>query len=195
MRSDTFPPVIFALLISNALAYVATHLLRMPVDGLALWPLGVNFAPWQPVTYAFLHANEIHLFFNMFALWMFGRQIEYVWGSQRFLIFYFVTVVGAAIAQLIVAAVQGGIYPTVGASGGVFGVLLAFGMLFPNQRVMLIFPPVILPAKYFVLIYGALELYFGVSGTSPGVAHFAHLGGMVFGWLLIVYWRRGRLPR
>ena len=195
MRSDTFPPVIFALLISNALAYVATHLLQLPVNDLALWPLGVNFAVWQPVTYAFLHANEIHLFFNMFALWMFGRQIEYVWGSQRFLVFYGVTVVGAAIVQLIVAAVQGGIYPTVGASGGVFGVLLAFGMLFPNQRVMLIFPPVILPAKYFVLIYGALELYFGVSGTAPGVAHFAHLGGMVFGLLLILYWRRRRFPR
>jgi membrane associated rhomboid family serine protease len=119
--------------------------------------------------------------------------MENVWGSRPFTFYYFVCVIGAALVQLYVAtegAREGGIYPTVGASGGVFGLLLGFGLTFPNERLLLIFPPVALPAKWFVLIYGAIELWAGVTGTLAGVAHFAHLGGMLFGFLLLMYWRR-----
>ncbi len=135
----------------------------------------------------------MHLLLNMYALWLFGSRMESVWGSQAFAVYYFFCVIGAGLVQLIVATVGasagGTIYPTIGASGGVFGVLLAFGMTFPNERLMLIFPPVILQAKWFVLIYGAIELFAGVTGTEAGVAHFAHLGGMLFGFMLLQYWQ------
>jgi membrane associated rhomboid family serine protease len=143
---------------------------------------------WQILTYGFLHGNVMHIAFNMFALWMFGRELEWLMGSQRFLIYFLVCVVGAALVQLLVASFQGGLYPTVGASGGVFGILLAYGLTFPNRIVMLLFPPIPMKAKYFVLFYGLLELYLGVSGNAPGVANFAHLGGMLFGFLLLQYW-------
>jgi membrane associated rhomboid family serine protease len=128
----------------------------------------------------------------MFGLWMFGRDLERLMGAQRFLTYYLTCVVGAGTVQLIVAAMQGGTYPTVGASGGVFGILLAYAMAFPNRTVMLLFPPIPMKAKYFVLGYGILELYLGVSGRSPGVANFAHLGGMLFGFILLQYWRGNR---
>ena len=173
------------------------------IDALALWPLGLSttspygaesqFAPWQLVTYAFLHGGVMHLLLNMYALWLFGSRMEAVWGAKTFALYYFVCVVGAGLVQLIVAtqvAAEGGIYPTVGASGGVFGLLLAFGMTFPDERLMLVFPPVVLQAKWFVVIYGAIELWAGVTGTEAGVAHFAHLGGMLFGFLLLHSWRR-----
>jgi membrane associated rhomboid family serine protease len=152
--------------------------------------------PWQLVTYGFLHdLNSLqHILFNMFGLWMFGRDLERLMGAQRFLTYYLTCVVGAGIVQLIVAAMQGSTHPTIGASGGVFGILLAYAMAFPNRTVMLLFPPIPMKAKYFVLGYGILELYLGVSGRSPGVANFAHLGGMLFGFMLLQYWRgkRGR---
>ena len=164
----------------------------------ALWPAGIPdspFAPWQIVTYGFLHGNLQHIFFNMFGLWMFGREIERLMGPKRFLTYYLTCVVGAGIVQLIVAGTQANIYPTIGASGGVFGILLAYGMAFPNRMVMLLFPPIPMRAKYFVLIYGLIELLLGVTGAASGVAHFAHLGGMLFGFLLLRYWssrsRRG----
>lgn len=113
-------------------------------------------------------------------------------GGRRFVAYYLTCVVGAAIVQLIVASLQGGVYPTVGASGGIFGILLAYAMFFPNRTVMLLFPPIPMRAKYFVLFYGLLELYLGVSGRAPGVANFAHLGGMLFGFGLLQYWRRQR---
>jgi membrane associated rhomboid family serine protease len=119
--------------------------------------------------------------------------MEYVWGSRAFSIYYFFCVAGAGLVQLLVAEFginSGNIYPTIGASGGVFGLLLAFGLSFPNERLMLIFPPVILKAKWFLLFYGLIELYAGVTGTEAGVAHFAHLGGMLFGFILLWYWRR-----
>ena len=128
----------------------------------------------------------------MFGLWMFGRDLERMMGAKRFLIYYLTCIVGAGIVQLTVAATQGGVYPTVGASGGVFGLLLAFAMAFPNRMIVLLIPPIPMKAKYFVAIYGGLELYLGLSGRSPGVANFAHLGGMFFGFLLIQYWRNGR---
>lgn len=199
---SVFPPVIKNLLILNGLLFLAQI-----VNGefmyrfLALWPLGTPFAnvpdfwPWQLVTYSFLHGGFGHIFFNMFALWMFGVQIENTWGSRRFAVFYFVCVIGAGLVQLVVAtmaAANGQPYPTVGASGGVFGILLAFGMMFPNQPIYLYFL-VPIKAKWFVIGYGVLELWAGITGTQSGVAHFAHLGGMVFGFLLIQYWR-GKLP-
>lgn len=199
---SVFPPVIKNLLIINGLVFFMQMVPTTEVVLLrlfALWPLGIpnvsgypSFWPWQLVTYGFLHGGLGHIFFNMFALWMFGMQIENAWGSRRFAIFYFICVVGAGLVQLVVATASGGIYPTVGASGGVFGILLAFGMMFPNQPIYLyfMFP---IKAKWFVIGYGLIELWAGVSGTQQGVAHFAHLGGMLFGFLLIQYWR-GKLP-
>ncbi|WP_456427558.1 rhomboid family intramembrane serine protease [Rhodocaloribacter sp.] len=206
-RFSVFPPVIKNLLILNGLFFMASLVpttRELLIDWLALWPLGTpdvvrtafgiakvpDFWPWQLITYSFLHGGFGHLFFNMFALWMFGVQIENTWGSRRFAIFYFVCVIGAAISQLIVS--WGVPVPTLGASGGVFGILLAFGMMFPNQPIYLyfLFP---IKAKWFVIGYGLIELWAGVSGAQPGVANFAHLGGMLFGFLLIQYWR-GKLP-
>ena len=192
------PPVTTALIVANVAIYLLQSLLPGLVVPFALWPLGasqmdprVGFAPWQLVTYAFLHGGLWHVAFNMFALYMFGGPIERVFGTRRFLLYYFVCVVSAALTQLAVAAVLGGLYPTIGASGGVFGLLLAYGLYFPNNRVMLIFPPIPMPARVFVVLYAALELFLGVTGTQAGVAHFAHLGGMIGGWLMLRYWRGG----
>ena len=192
-----FPPVIKNLLIINGLVFLAQFTLQNTNEQLliwfALWPLGVNFMPWQLVSYSFLHGGLGHLFFNMFALWMFGLEIERTWGSRRFVIYYGACVIGAGLVQLFVALSTGGGYPTIGASGGVFGILLAFGMMFPNRVIMLLFPPIPMKAKYFVIGYGVLELYFVFTNAQPGVANMAHLGGMAFGYLLIMYWR-GKLP-
>ncbi|HEX7061419.1 MAG TPA: rhomboid family intramembrane serine protease [Woeseiaceae bacterium] len=189
--NSAIPTVIFWLLIANGLVFALQQFSQLGM--FALWPLGSGlFMPWQVLTYGFLHGGVWHIFFNMFALWMFGRDLERIMGAKRFLIYYLTCVVGAAVVQLVVAMLQGGIYPTIGASGGVFGILLAYGMAFPNNTVMLLFPPIPMKAKYFVIVFGALELFLGVAGTAPGVAHFAHLGGMLFGWLLLRYWRRPR---
>jgi len=195
-RQSAIPNVIFALLVANGIVFALQQLNpRFMFINFALWPFGdpqSPFAPWQLFTYGFLHGDMMHIFFNMFGLWMFGRELEQMMGSQRFLIYFLTCVVGAGVIQLIVAGTQGSIYPTVGASGGVFGILLAYGLTFPNRMVVLIFPPIPMKAKYFVLFYGLLELYLGVSGNAPGVANFAHLGGMLFGFLLLRYWARPR---
>ncbi len=212
-----FPPVIKNLLILNGLFFLAQMVAQMThavglaqiLNAMALYAPGggqygysifgpglievPGFLPWQMVTYAFLHGSFGHIFFNMFALWMFGIQIEQDWGTRRFAIFYFTCVIGAAIAQMIVMYGMVNPVPTVGASGGVFGVLLAFGMMYPNQPIYFIFLPIPIKAKYFVIGYGLMELFAGVTGTQAGVAHFAHLGGMAFGFILILYWR-GKLP-
>ena len=152
----------------------------------SLWPLDSGlFYPWQLVTYIFLHANWMHIFFNMFALWLFGQGIENLWGTKRFTIYFFVTGIGAAIIQLLI----GGNAPVIGASGAIFGILLAFGMMFPDQYIILLFPPIPIKAKYFVIIYGGIELVSGVGNFNVGIAHFAHLGGMLFGYIMIRYWR------
>jgi len=185
------------LLIANGLGFLAEIYAFEPVlQYFALWPIGTPenappFQLWQLLTYGFLHGGFGHLFFNMFGLWMFGRILEQVWGQKRFLIYYLVCIVGAGVIQLLTLTIMGQeqIFPTLGASGGVFGILLAFGMLFPNARVMLLIPPIPMKAKWLVVGYGALELFFGVTGTQAGVAHFAHLGGMAFGFALIIYWR------
>ena len=133
------------------------------------------------------------LAFNMFALWMFGRHIERLWGTGPFVIYYFVCVVGAALTHLAFASMTAPGLPVVGASGGVFGLLLAFGMMYPNTIVVLLIPPIPMPAKYFVVFFGAVELWLGLTAPNSSMAHFAHLGGMAFGYALIQFWR-GRLP-
>jgi rhomboid family protein len=184
------PQVTLALIIVNALAYfIETSSGDAFIDRFALWPLGHGFAPWQVVSYAFLHGNPTHLFFNMFGLYMFGSPLERLWGARRQLVYYTVSVLSAGIVQIVSAALTASPYPTVGASGGVFGLLLAFALFFPQTRVMLLFPPIPMPAWLFATLYGALELVLGVTGTQEGVAHFAHLGGMLGGYLLIRQWR------
>ena len=194
--TSTIPNVIFGLLIANGLVFALQQMnAEFMFINFALWPATdprSPFMPWQLLTYGFLHGNTTHIFFNMFGLWMFGRDLEQFMGSRRFLTYFLVCVAGAGIVQLIVAGMQGGLYPTVGASGGVFGILLAYGLTFPNRIVVPLFPPIPMRAITFVFIYGLLELYLGVSGGAPGVANFAHLGGMLFGFVLIRYWRRRR---
>jgi membrane associated rhomboid family serine protease len=159
----------------------------------ALWPLGSGFAPWQLVTYALLHGGALHLAFNMYGLWMFGSALEQVWGARRLLQYYLVSVLVAGLVQLMVASGSPMAYPTVGASGGLFGLLLGYAMLFPQRRLMLLFPPIPMPAWLFAVVFGLLELTLGVTGEASGIAHFAHLGGMLGGWLMLRYWR-GQLP-
>ncbi len=160
-----------------------------------LWPLGgdpssaFSFMPWQLLTYGFLHANFSHIFFNLLALLMFGAPLEYTWGTQRFITYYLVCVVGAGLTYLAWASLMDIQSPVLGASGGVFGLLLAYGMLFPKQRVMLLIPPIPMNARTLVIGYGVIELLSGVLGIGGNIAHFAHLGGMLFGWLMIRYWR------
>lgn len=155
----------------------------------ALWPVQVGFMPWQLITYGFLHANFIHLAFNLYGLWMFGSELEKFLGKSAFFNLYFASVLSAGALQLLVTSLTGSVYPTVGASGGVFGLLLAYGMCFPNRIVMLLIPPVPLPAWLFVMLYAVIELLLGVTGTQSGVAHFAHLGGMIGGYIVIRRWR------
>jgi len=195
-----------ALILANVAAFVGQVLYGDAIiEQLALWPIGrfrvpglhasVGFHPWQLVTSAFLHANVAHLALNMFALQMIGRDVERALGTGRFLRLYGAAVLSAACLQLAVAseASSGVPHPTVGASGGVFGVLLAFAMLYPNRIVVLLFPPIPMPAWLFVTLYGTAELVNGVLGTREGVAHFAHLGGMLGAYVLLRRWRRRAL--
>lgn len=221
------PEIIKNLLIINGLLFLATISLESyGIDLTRLLGLhqfqSEDFMPHQLITHFFMHGNFTHLFFNMFALWMFGKILENVWGAKRFLIYYMITALGAAALHLAVSQYQiyelsnevpnlielakKGLYnpsnenslrltqlvttPTVGASGAVFGILLAFGMLFPNTLLYIYFA-IPIKAKYFVMIYGALELYLGLSNNpADNVAHFAHLGGMLFGFLLLKYWQK-----
>jgi membrane associated rhomboid family serine protease len=190
------PPATTALIVANVAIFLVQTVAPQLIVPFALWPLatssmnvGASFEPWQLVTYAFLHGSLLHLAFNMFALYMFGGALERVFGTRRYLTLYFVSVLSAAVTQLVVAMLAGAIYPTIGASGGVFGLLLAYGMYFPHNRVMLLFPPIPMPARTFVVLYAVLELFLGVTGSQEGVAHFAHLGGMIGAWVLLRYWR------
>ena len=209
------PPVVKNLLIINGIMYLATRVFETRgIDLSALLGLHYFTSPhfefWQPITYMFMHDGFWHLFFNMFALWMFGATLENSWGNKRFLIYYMVCGIGAGLIQMLVISLQ--IHAllqvlspdihqfhalnaamnsvTVGASGSVFGLLLAFGMMYPNSVIYIYF---LLPvkAKWFVVFYGAIELFYGVTGTQDGIAHFAHLGGMLFGFFLILYWNKG----
>ncbi|GET30736.1 rhomboid family intramembrane serine protease [Prolixibacter sp. SD074] len=257
---NAIPPVVKNLIMLNVLMLVATWALKSfgidLTEKLALYyPASPHFQPYQFVTHMFMHGGFMHLFFNMFALYMFGRVLEMVWGPKRFLIFYFVTGLGAAAFYTLVNYIELSslrdsvaafintpspellstfvkehlknaspwVYdlinnwmdapnnpayinqgtelvqrilemkmniPVVGASGAIFGVLLAFGMLFPNTQLMLLFPPIPIKAKYFVIGYGVIELFLGVRNPGSDVAHFAHLGGMIFGFILIKFWNR-----
>jgi len=195
-------PVVKSLLIVIGVTFLLQmYMGNAMIAELALWPLDLspspNIATTRPqfgisqlVTYAFLHGGVMHLLLNMYALWMFGSRIENLWGSKVFAVYYFVCVVGAGLMQLLVSSQGENIYPTVGASGGVFGLLLAFGMFYPRERIILIFPPIPMEARWFVIVFGAIELWFGITGTAEGIAHFAHLGGMLFGFVLILYWKK-----
>jgi membrane associated rhomboid family serine protease len=206
---SVMPPVLKNLLVINVIIYIAQlgPFGDFLISWFALWPYGTQqyininlpaFYPWQLVTSAFLHspASFMHILFNMFILWMFGMRIENLWGSRRFLIYYFACVLGASLLQLIAVSapfIWPGIWtptlgPTLGASGGVLGVLLAFGMMYPNEPIYLYFL-VPIKAKYLVIGFAALDLFAGVTGSQVGVANFAHLGGMLTGFLLILYWR------
>tara|TARA_B100001093_G_scaffold502077_1_gene554557 strand:- start:449 stop:1081 length:633 start_codon:yes stop_codon:yes gene_type:complete len=198
--NSSIPDIIFIIIIVNGLLFSLQQFApRFTFEFLALQPLvsppgylTPSFIPWQLITYGFVHSTSslMHILFNMLMLWMFGRDIERLMGPQRFLIYYITCIAGAGIIQLLVGVLQGGGVPTVGASGGVFGILLAYGMAFPERRIMLLFPPIPMKAKYFVIMLGLLELYFGFSGVNNGIANFAHLGGMLFGYCLIRAWKR-----
>ena len=196
------PPVTGALLGANILVFMLQLAGGLPLaENFALWPpstsgprSGPEFELWQLVTYSFLHGSMLHLMFNMLALYTFGRDVERLFGSRWYLQYYFASVVAAALSHLVVTGWMGApLVPTVGASGGVYGLLLAYGIYFPRRTVILLFPPIPLPARVFVVLFAALELYFGVTGTASGIAHFAHLGGMLGGWLMIR--SRGRRRR
>jgi membrane associated rhomboid family serine protease len=189
----TLPPVTKALMLICT-AMFCLQLFVPVVDAyLALWPLSSGrFWPWQVLSYAFLHGDVMHLFFNMLGLWMFGAELERLWGQKRYVQVLVASVIAAAAVQMLFTMVTGSRSPTVGASGALFGLLLSFGMLFPNRVIMPLFPPIPMKARTFVAVFGGLELLLGLSGRS-GVAHFAHLGGMLGAWLLLRHWR-GRPP-
>jgi membrane associated rhomboid family serine protease len=226
------PPVTKNLIIINVVLLLGTMVLQQTGLNLNRF-LGMYyfqsplFAPWQIVTHMFMHGGIAHIFFNMYALWIFGKTLESVWGSKRFLIYYLATGLGAAFFHQLVnyiefapqiAALKAAysvdvinnsllneilqpgnqfrsigmdlIRPTVGASGAVYGVLLAFGMLFPNTPLFLMFIPIPIKAKWLVIGFGVLELYLGITQSGGNIAHFAHLGGMIFGFILIRYWNK-----
>jgi membrane associated rhomboid family serine protease len=196
-----FPPVIKALLVSNVAIYFLLGFFGIFRIGdltlselfdyvLPLHPIGAGFGVWQLLTYMFLHGGLMHLFFNMFALWMFGMELENLWGSRKFFWYYMACGIGAGLTNLFIAPLFAPVGPTVGASGAVYGVLLAFGMLFPDRPIFIYF---LLPirARYFVLLYIFVEIYAGVTGTRDGVAHFAHLGGAAVGLAYLLAERKG----
>lgn len=183
-------PAVRGLLIANVVLFGVQWLLPGFTEDFALWPLSAGFQPWQLLTYGFLHGGIAHLAFNMIGLVSFGNELEQYWGAKRLLAFYFASVIAAALTQLAVTSSIGEVAPTVGASGGIYGLLLGFAMMFPNRRVVPLIPPIPMPAWVFALIFAGLELYLGVTGTAAGIAHFAHLGGMIGGWIMIRRWRR-----
>jgi membrane associated rhomboid family serine protease len=198
-----FSPVIKALLVSNIVIYMLAVFFGMfrigdlPLAAIinyvfALYPLDHGFEIWQLLTYMFMHGGFMHLLFNMFALWMFGMELENTWGSRKFLTYYMLCGLGAGLSNLFIAPLFGPTGPTVGASGSIYGVLLAFGLMFPDRPIFVYF---LLPirAKYFVLIYILLEIYAGVTGSPDGIAHFAHLGGAAVGFVFLLV-DSGKLP-
>ena len=192
------------LLIGANVAVFALEAISGPgvLSSFALWPVGhfivpqfdgpVGFRLWQLITCGFLHANFFHLAINMYTLWIFGSDVERAIGPRHYLTLYFASLLSSSATQLLVVSMMtsAGVYPTVGASGAIFGILLAFGMLFPRRTVVLLIPPIPMPAIVFVVLYALLELFSGVFGTDQGVAHFAHLGGMIGSYLTLRHWRK-----
>lgn len=210
---SNMPTAIRHIIVINVLVMIMTYLNEdFMYEHFALfYPTSQFFRWWQPVTHMFMHGGFWHLFFNMYTLFIFGSVLERVWGTRKFLIFYFVTGLGAAAIHTGVEwiqmqswltqaaegsmAAQSAIHvlkltPTVGASGAIYGVLMGYAMLYPDSVLTLLFPPISMKAKWFVLIFAAIELLTGVTGTGGGIAHFAHLGGLIFGFLLILYWKK-----
>ena len=227
------PAAVKNIIIIKVVMMVATYLKQsVMIENFALFfPASPYFKFWQPITYLFMHGDFVHLLFNMYTLFIFGTVLERVWGPKKFLLFYFVTGLGAALVHTGVQWIMysnaleatgltsqsasvffsemiqnGSVYaplgfdairdvlsvPTVGASGAIYGVLMGYAMLYPDSIMRLIFPPVALKAKWFVLIFAGIELLLGMSSTGTGVAHFAQLGGLIFGFLLIMYWKKTR---
>lgn len=197
------PPLTKLLIGANVVVFVLEAVFGQALlASCALWPIGhftvaqfegqVGFKLWQLITCGFLHANLLHLAINMYALWMFGSDVERAIGPRHYLTLYFASLLCSSATQLLVVSVMApsAVYPTVGASGAIFGILLAFGMLFPTRTIVLIFPPIPMPAIVFVVLYGLLELFSGIFGTEQGVAHFAHLGGMLGSYLTLRHWRK-----
>lgn len=211
---STIPVVTKNLLIINIILFLATLVNEeFMVRTFALfYPASPFFRPWQVLTHMFMHGGFWHIFFNMYALLIFGSVVERTIGTKKFLVFYFLCGLGAALLHTGVEYIEASLYlasgtsagelsyynllrtPTLGASGAVYGVLIGYAMLYPNSVLTLIFPPISLKAKWWVLIFAGIELVTGITGTADGIAHFAHLGGMLIGWLLLLYWRKsGRL--
>ena len=209
------PTAVKNIIIINVLVMIMTGLREnfMYETFSLFYPTSPFFHWWQPVTHMFMHGGFWHLFFNMYTLYIFGTVLGRVWGTKKFLIFYFVTGLGAAAVHTGVEwiqmnhwmtqvaegsmAAQAQIHalkmtPTVGASGAIYGVLMGYAMLYPDSIMTLVFPPISMKAKWFVLIFAAIELFTGVSGMGGGIAHFAHLGGLIFGFILIMYWKKKR---
>ena len=185
------PPVTQFLVFANVGMFLLTQMFGPAIiQWFALWPLGSGlFMPWQLASYAFLHAGLTHLVFNMFGIWMFGSELERVWGSRRLAVFFAVSALTAAVAQLVVGMFSSTMAPTIGASGGLFGLLAGFAIVFPRRTITPLIPPIPMPAWLFVTLYGFIELTLGVTGSAAGIAHFAHLGGLFGGWIVIRYWR------
>lgn len=185
------PQAVKSILIINVLVFIMSSLNGRLMDSLfALNPVYFIYKPWQLVTYMFMHGSFAHIFFNMYAVFIFGSVLERVWGTKKFVFYYLVTGVGAALIHIAVQWLTQDFALTVGASGAVFGLLLGYAMLYPDTMMGLIFPPVTMKAKWFVLIYAAIELLLGITGAQASVAHFAHLGGLVFGLVLMFYWKK-----
>lgn len=210
---SSIPPVTRNIIFINILVMIMTSLNgEFMYENFSLfYPTSPFFKPWQIVTHMFMHGGFWHIFFNMYTLFIFGCVLERMWGPKKFLFYYFVTGLGAALLHTGVQAIEMQLYmqqaaegstaaisaihalkmtPTVGASGAIYGVLLGYAMLFPDSVLTLIFPPISLKAKWFVMIFAGIELFTGVFGRGGSVAHFAHLGGMLFGWLVIMYWKK-----
>ena len=184
------PQAVKSIIIINVLVMLMIYLNDMLMtQWFALYPYGLMFRPWSLVTYMFMHGDFFHLFFNMYALYIFGGVLERVWGTKKFLFYYFATGIGAGIIHIGIQILTLDVTPTVGASGAIFGLLLAYAMLYPDSVMGLVFPPITMKAKWFVLIYAAIELLLGVSGAQSGVAHFAHLGGLLVGLVIMLYWK------
>lgn len=210
---SSWPPATKSLIIINVLVFLMYCVNRefMIVNFAMFYPASPYFKPWQIITHMFMHGGFWHIFFNMYTLFMFGSILERAWGPKKFLLYYFVTGLGAVALHTCVQWIEVRIYmsqlasgitsaasaihalkmtPTVGASGAIYGLLLGFGMLYPDSMLTLIFPPISLKAKWFVVIFAVIELLTGITGVGGNIAHFAHLGGMLFGWLMIMYWKR-----
>ncbi len=189
--TDSLPPVVKTLIIINVAVFIAQSILGI-TGYLMLYPLGdPRFSSYQMLTHMFTHGGLFHIFFNMFALWMFGRPLENIWGAKRFLAFYMICGVGAAVLHLIVEYASGGGSPAVGASGAVMGIFVAFALLFPNTELYLMFIPIPIKAKWAMLGLIAFDLFGGIQGTD-NIAHFAHLGGALTGAIMVWNWNRDR---